>query len=145
MGATPFPRITVAGVSVPSDLDVNGFKAGFNKQRDDSFRTDRIEAVRALVREHLVPIKTIQLNTNSYRLKTWIEDALGYKLCQGEVIVAMIGEGFIYERDGVNCYFNVSQKSIKQLRACRRRYIFEQPKSPMVDTVYYRPATHRYL
>ena len=35
---------TIAGVVVPSDLDINGFESGINSSRDDNFRVDLINA-----------------------------------------------------------------------------------------------------
>ncbi|QJW87993.1 hypothetical protein HNV11_00700 [Spirosoma taeanense] len=132
MANTPFIRARVAGVSVPSDLDINGFEAGARTAQNYNFRTERINQARQLIRESLVKIKTTQLNTSSHRLTQWLSEALGYTLTNGELITAMIGEEFDYYRSGPNCYFNVSQKSIRLLRARSLRK--SVTSSPAQDT-----------
>jgi hypothetical protein len=105
----------VAGVTVPADLDKNGFESEKRDAVDDSFRLNLIEDARDKI--NLYFEKTMQVNKSigSYGLKHRVESVIGHHLSNGELIVAMIGEGFQYKRNGINCCFNVSTRSIKSL------------------------------
>ena len=115
-------------IEVLSGLNENGFsyKAGFNPA---IFREDRIEAIRAIIREHLKPIKRISpyYAGRSYTLKHKFEDyasrtnntILGNYISNGECIYAMFLEGYMVKRDpdGKNAIFNVSKKSFDSFLA----------------------------
>lgn len=109
----------VAGVKVPVDLDMNGFQSGLHYPQNNNFRIDRIKAARKIICVYLDKMKTIQKATGSYGLKHRVESALGDHLSNGELIVAMIGEGFSFERDKINCFFNVTAKSVSKVSEVR--------------------------
>ena len=114
--------------TVLSGLQEHGFsgKAGFDKS---IFSVTRIDAIRFIIRTHLVTIKHISTSSSaySYSLKHLIEryayvtqePILGNYVKNGECIYAMYLEGFMVkpEADGKNAYFNVSQKSVDVLRS----------------------------
>ncbi|WP_254561810.1 hypothetical protein [Dyadobacter diqingensis] len=106
----------VAGVLVPEDLDINGFESGGHYEPKNDFQVNRINAARKVIAQSYVKMKTIQKDNSSYGLKHDMEKVIGEYMTNGEFIVAMIGEGFVFKRDRINCYFNVTATSVKQLR-----------------------------
>ncbi|GAB3935157.1 hypothetical protein [Larkinella terrae] len=105
----------VAGVEVPADLDMNGFESGKHAEPNYSFRLNLIEDARDKINLYFEKTSAFNRKTNSYGLKHRIEGAIGHHLANGELIVAMIGEGYRFERMGINCRFNVSSRSVKEL------------------------------
>jgi len=108
-----------------SGLTQSGFtgKVGFNPS---AFKKERIDAIRAIIREHLRPIKNISpyYAGRSYTLKHKIEEyasrinnpILGNYITNGECIYAMYLEGYKVKHDpeGKNALFNVSKKSFDE-------------------------------
>lgn len=88
---------------------------GFNP---NEFKQERIEEIRKIIRVRLVKRKTINLlGYGSYKLKHACEKdemARGLLKCyvsNGEFIYAMILEGYMVAKCGVNAHFNVTMKS----------------------------------
>lgn len=86
------------------------------------FNKERITKIRDIIRFNLEKRKTINVKTEgSYQLKHAVERfdktqggvKLGGYVSNGELIYAMIQEGFDVQRDGRNAYFNVTTKSAK--------------------------------
>lgn len=114
-------------IEVLTGLREHGFtsKVGFDPS---IFKTERIEAIRTIIREHLIPIKRISAYEagRSYVLKHKFEDyafrtgdpVLGNYVTNGECIYAMYLEGYMVKRepDGQNAFFNVSKKSFEEFR-----------------------------
>lgn len=97
------------------------------------FDQKRIDAIREIVRTHLLPLKAISHyeTAYSYTLKHTIEryvyvtgnKILGNYITNGECIYAMHQEGYLIEKEarGKNAYFNVSKKSVEVLKAVVKR------------------------
>ena len=114
-------------IEVLTGLREHGFtsKIGFDPS---IFKTERIDAIRTIIREHLTPIKRISAYEagRSYTLKHKFEDyasrtgnaVLGNYVTNGECIYAMYLEGYMVkrEKDGQSAYFNVSKKSFEKFR-----------------------------
>jgi len=102
--------------------DKNGFI-------ESVFSKDRIDAVREIIKTHLIPIKNVSYHygARSYVLKHVIErfayhnnnTILGNYITNGECIYAMYLEGYTVKRDsdGKNARFNVSKRSVDALQA----------------------------
>lgn len=86
------------------------------------FDMARINAIREIIRPRLKKIKNINRNHTSYGIKHRVEEQIeasvkplqGY-VANGELIYAMILEGFDVLRFGVNASFNVSEASLNIL------------------------------
>ena len=109
---------TVAGIEVPVDLHPNGFE--YRKSTERDFDEKSIEAARKIIRENLEKSPKVSKDKSSYGYKHVVEDVMGDYLANGELIVAMIGEGFSFKRDDINCFFNVTKKSLKKLTDLRQ-------------------------
>lgn len=99
-----------------------GYK-GFGDFNPDEFKKERIEAIRDIIRPRLEKRKTISSGTcSSYELKHCVERQIesvsgilkGY-VSNGELIYAMILEGYDVFRCDPNARFNVSSKSLARL------------------------------
>jgi len=106
------------GLKVPDDLTRNGFD---KKGHPFGWNEEYILALRQLIRQWLKKTPEISHDKycHSYSLKHRAERALGVYCSNGDMIAAMIAEGFSYEREGLNAWFNVSWESIRELE---RRY-----------------------
>lgn len=99
------------------------------------FDEERINRIRAIIREYLRPRKLMNRQTQgSYQLKHAVEhyDSVvrgklrGY-VSNGEFIYAMILEGFQVEREGRNAYFNITSKETEEFyRFAEKMYWFER-------------------
>lgn len=87
------------------------------------FNAERIEKIREIIRENLEKRKTERVNLlgyGSYSLKHAVEkdeSARGILKCyvsNGELIYAMILEGYNVKREGRNAYFNVTMASAER-------------------------------
>ena len=87
------------------------------------FNSERIEKIREIIKENLEKRKTERVNLlgyGSYSLKHAVEkdeNARGILKCyvsNGELIYAMILEGYNVKREGRNAYFNVTMDSAKR-------------------------------
>lgn len=93
------------------------------------FREDNRDVICGIIRSRLEKTKTINRRISSYELKHLVEKQVeasgtpckGY-VSNGELIYAMILEGFEIEVCGMNAFFNVSSRSVKRL-----------PKAPRYD------------
>jgi len=62
--------------------------------------------------------KTFNTKIHSYKLKHIVEEKIGSYVSNGELIIAMTTCGYNYKATchySPNCYFNISQMSLKQL------------------------------
>ena len=101
-----------------SGLTLNGYEDGreFDKTK---FDLDRIEEIRAVVRKWLRKTGGINQHVSSYALKHTLERYMGRErlwvgvvngyVSNGEMIFAMILEGFDVVQDGANAWFNISK------------------------------------
>lgn len=108
--------------SIPEGLTMNGFD-WHDLRRDETHSgkpldLELLPETRQVIADHLQSIQTINKHCNSYRLKHIIERFLGQYISNGQLILAMIQEGYAIEKQdrSPNCYFNVSQRSINALR-----------------------------
>lgn len=105
-------------------LTVSGFK-GNNPFEYRGFNELELKAARDVVTCFFTKVQSINTNYSSYGLKHLVERYLSKftrmeinYVSNGALILAMYDAGFRLKRleDGSpNCYFNVSQKSIKKL------------------------------
>lgn len=107
-------------------LTVNGY-SGRKEFNSEVFDNNRIEEIRMLIRTHLLPTKNISSSGSaySYHLKHILErysfytnnQVVGNYISNGECIYAMFLEGYSIkpENDGLNAYFNVSERSVDVL------------------------------
>ena len=87
------------------------------------FREDHIEAIIDIIRSRFEKRATINKNApSSYRLKHCVESQVEAKqeplngyVSNGELIYAMILEGYDVEIDGKDAYFNLVEKSAQRL------------------------------
>ncbi len=73
-------------------------------------KKDKIKAIREFIRENFTKRQTINRAVGSYRLKHIVERCLGYHVSNGELITAMLKEGYSiqpYRYGSLNCWFNV--------------------------------------
>lgn len=99
-------------------LTLNGYEDGivFDENRFDAAR---IEEIRAVVRKWFRKMQNINLRHSSYSLKHSMERYLGRErlwdgavdgyVSNGEMIYAMILEGFDVRRERINAFFNISE------------------------------------
>jgi len=103
-------------MKIPENLAKGGFS---NQPVPEWIDKQRIEKIASFIRPKFKKIKTINYQVSSYGIKHDVERALGYYISNGELIAAMIFLGFEYKRgkgkSGINCYFNVSMKSLKSI------------------------------
>lgn len=104
----------INGIEVPANLSGFGFCTKYDEYE---FDWDRINEAREIIRNFLKPRKFINHKYGSYGLKHIVErimnPRIGY-LPNGELIVAMIAEGFDFKTPGhgnPNCSFNVTNES----------------------------------
>lgn len=100
-------------ITLPKHLTKYGFDPKGEKIQIDSLRD-----IRAFIRDKLVIQKNINLETSSYGLKHIAEREVGRYVGNGELIAAMILEGYDHVvSHGLNypynAHFNVSERSIK--------------------------------
>lgn len=102
-------------------LTTQGYN-GFKEFDPSEFDMDRINAIRAIIRPRLKKSKCINYRAHSYTLKMRCEhqiEAAGEPLCgyvgNGELIYAMILEGFKVKQEDLNASFNVTVASLKSL------------------------------
>lgn len=99
-------------------LGLHGYEgnAEFNPAE---FNMERIDAIREIIRPRLRKIKNINRNHTSYGIKHRVEEQIEASVkplqryvANGELIYAMILEGFDVLRFGINASFNVSEGSL---------------------------------
>lgn len=96
-------------------LTLNGFEEtvkGFDKT---AFDENRIELIRHFIPSRFSKIFSFNTRNSSYGLKHIVERSIGNYISNGELIYAMYLEGYSIKRTGINCYFNLSAKSLKSL------------------------------
>lgn len=102
----------------------NGGFIGTNPLRISDFNELELNAARKVIERYLVPISSINKRHSSYELKHLIERILINEtnhqinyVSNGTLILAMCDAGFRIKRisNSPNCFFNVSEKSVKRL------------------------------
>lgn len=107
-------------------LGLHGYE-GNTEFKDTVFDMARIEAIREIIKPRLRKVKNINRNHTSYGIKHRVEEQIeasieplqGY-VANGELIYAMILEGFDVLRFGMNASFNVSEGSLNIMPRCPR-------------------------
>ncbi len=114
------PRLTNNGVRFKGQLGmIKLSKEGFIKKFDDEQKallndTESFQKICVWLKK-VNKIKTINRKHSSYYLKHVAEQEIGY-ITNGVFIAAAIDCGFNFESDdSPNVFFNMSEKSIKQL------------------------------
>ena len=97
-------------------LPPNLFRFGFNKSKYQGLPLLRedVERVANWVAPRFEKSKKLCKTVSSYGIKHIVERAMGEYVGNGELIAAMILCGFKYEQDGMNAYFFIDPKSIKE-------------------------------
>jgi len=103
----------------PSNLHHGGF-SNSNKYSDKEWiNIERINKICYHIERKFKKIKTINSISSSYGIKHEVERSLGFYISNGELILSMIVLGFSYRRltgnASINCFFNVSTKSLKSI------------------------------
>lgn len=102
--------------------DLKGLKlSGFNgdiKKFDVSIfqENEKVDLIRPEIKKFFRKTKTFNNDISSYGLKHVLERHIDNYVSNGELIYAMHLEGFKIKRDGINCFFNVSNTGIGHLR-----------------------------
>jgi len=99
-------------------LTLNGYEPGIAFD-ETQFEQARIEEIRSVLRKWFRKMKNINLKRSSYSLKHAMERYLGRErvwegavdgyVSNGELIYAMVLEGFDVRREGINAFFNISE------------------------------------
>lgn len=98
-----------------NSLNLNGFGESVKAFDKTVFDVDRIDEIRQFISSKFSKIKSFNTRNSSYGLKHIVERAIGNYVSNGELIYAMHLEGYSIKRTGINCYFNLSVKSLKNL------------------------------
>lgn len=102
----------------------NGGFIGTNPLKISDFNILELKATRDVIERYLVPISSINRTHSSYELKHLIERILANEtnhqinyVSNGTLILAMCDAGFRIKRisNSPNCFFNVSERSVKRL------------------------------
>lgn len=96
----------VKNVKLPDGLTQNGFD--FSSQDDNHIDLDKLDHIVEYIEMWFDKTKTIRKRQSSYGLKHLIERNTGTYISNGDLIAAMIICGYRYQKDGINCYFNVT-------------------------------------
>lgn len=111
------------GEEILNGLTNKGF-IGTNPVRISDFNKLELNAARYVIECYLMPISCINRTHSSYGLKHLIERILANETNQqinyvsnGALILAMYDAGFRISRisNSPNCFFNVSERSVKRL------------------------------
>jgi len=101
-------------MKIPKNLSRSGF---CNHDVPEWIDEERINNIVYVIRPIFKKIKSINYRVSSYGIKHDVERRMGHYVSNGELIASMIVLGFEYKRPtgsaGINCYFNVSMKSLK--------------------------------
>ncbi len=106
------------GYCIPSDLNRNGFEVTSGESLEKSpFDLDHINRIREAIRAFFTKTPRVQKRhyAFSYSLKHLVEGYLGTYISNGDLIYAMILEGYRFERKRINCYFNLDEKGVKAM------------------------------
>lgn len=116
-------------------LDRSGFQ-NFDKEfNSDIFKENKtIDLLRPAIRKYFTKTKAIYRGSSSYGIKHVAEKYLGTYISNGELIYAMHLEGYKIARDGINCYFNISQSDNRLLRNAKP--ILETLSAPLNRDVF---------
>ena len=100
---------------IPSNLTRSGFDV--SNPEDEKIDIESLTEIREFIRTNFEKIKTIvrKDNRTSHGLVIYLNPCLQRDFENGDFIAAMILEGFKYKQHSINCYFNISQESIKKL------------------------------
>lgn len=95
---------------IPDNLSHHGFERGKNPEPID---IDKISDVFLFVRGNFRKIKSLNYKHSSYGLKHIAERTIGRYVSNGELIAAMILQGYNYKPYGkINAIFNVSEAAV---------------------------------
>lgn len=112
----PICRLFLCKMKIPKNLSRAGFH-NHDVPELEWVNEERINNIVSVIRPIVKKIKSINYRVSSYGIKHDVERRIGYYVSNGELIAAMIILGFEYKRPigsaGINCYFNVSMKSLK--------------------------------
>jgi hypothetical protein len=105
--------LEIEEIQVPMDLNRNGLDNRGDGSK--SFDQDLINRIRQVIRNNFIPTKRvrIQSGSHSYSLKHRVEKHINQYCSNGDLILAMIYEGYHFKRDAINCFFNVDPNSTK--------------------------------
>ena len=121
-------------------LQLNGFSNDHKEFDPDIFSgNENIEILRREIRKHFRVIKSFNLNRGSYGLKHDLERHIGKYVSNGELIYAMYLEGFNIKRNGINCYFNISLVSLRNLRLSNKVLNSFKPESGLSYDIIQNP------
>lgn len=101
-------------IILPEKLSVENYNNKLNELRVELLNSSEICTKVCDWLKDIAKIKTINKNYSSYNLKHIIEKRTGY-VSNGVLICAAIFLGFKFVVEGPNAYFNMSNKSLKQL------------------------------
>lgn len=101
---------------IPENLSLDGFETD---KVVEFWDVSRINKIRLFIRDNLKKTKTINRRDSSYGIKHKVERNTDLYITNGELIAAMILEGYRFKRDWtkINCNFNVSTSSLKKLNS----------------------------
>lgn len=101
---------------IPENLSLDGFEKG---NVIEAWDIDKINKIRLFIRGNLKKTKTLNRRDSSYGIKHKVERNTDLYITNGELIAAMILEGYRFKRDWtkINCNFNVSTSSLKKLNS----------------------------
>ncbi len=107
--------IEYEGVKIPSDLNRNGLELHGDNLTKAPFNMELIARIRNVIRTCFTPTSRVRINSgsHSYTLKHRIEKNIGVYCSNGDVIYAMIAEGYKFKRLENNCCFNVDPSSTR--------------------------------
>lgn len=100
-------------ISLPADLTRNGFEFNTGGIGSEPFNLDLINRIRSVIQSNFNTTIRVrkQSGSHSYTLKHRVEKHINQYCSNGDLIAAMIAEGYLIKRDNINCFFNVDPKS----------------------------------
>jgi hypothetical protein len=104
----------VFGITVPVDLDRNGLENDRPIEKPENFNPELIALVRAFIQDNFQPSQWITKHGFSYSLKHTVERRIDRYVSNGDLILAMIAEGYQFKRIGrsLNCWFNLKKHNL---------------------------------
>lgn len=98
---------------LPSNLSKFGFDTS-----SDQIQLDSLTEISQFIANNFEKQSTINPIKTSFSLKEIIEKEFGTYIYNGDLIAAMILEGFDFKQVDQNAYFNISKKSLKKFLPC---------------------------
>ena len=107
---------------LPSNLTRSGFDV--SNPKDEKIDIECLSEIREFIRTNFEKSETIVIRDNktSHGLIIYVNPCLQREFENGDLIAAMILEGYRYKQcvKSRNCYFNISEESIKKLLSLMR-------------------------